>query len=275
MKSLSTNLGLGFLLSWIIVFVASAGFAQHATGDKQSTTGQSTRRRVPTSSATTEGTSEFFGLRVGSRWVYTVHGKRTGDGEHAQILPINGSYTEEIVSMRNFGSHVRLVEFVAEGFPVIYERCSKGDKTNSGDHEKMRFWYIVDRKQVRISCTQEEANQTAKSLAAAPSGRVSEDDPDYLLPFKVGASWGADPSEPKRTDSFYQWNVEAMQDLILPAGRFKGCYELTYRTLPDHEYKWVCSGAGLVVDEYQHHGTVDEYRVELQSYTPGPISPVR
>jgi hypothetical protein len=274
-KSLSTNLG-GFFLSWIIVVLASAAFEQDTTGVKQSVMGQSSRRRVSAFSVTTENTSEFFGLRVGSRWVYEVSGKREeGSGKNVRILPVHGSYSEKIVAMHDVGLSVRLVEFAAEGVPYIYGPCSDDFVRKSGNHEEMRFWYIVARNQIFSSCTQEEANQMARSLSASPSGKSPDDDPEYLLPFKVGAFWGADPSGPKRTDFFYQWNVEAKQDLTLPAGRFKGCYELNYRTLPDNEYKWVCSGAGLVADEYQHHGTVDKYRIELQSHTSGPIAPAQ
>ncbi len=90
---------------------------------------------------------------------------------------------------------------------------------------------------------------------------------EYVLPFKVGALWGADPAYGKRDDLLYQWAVDDKLEARVPLGKFKGCYDLFYRTLPDHEERWVCPGVGLVADKYEHHGTESQYRIELQSYT--------
>jgi hypothetical protein len=85
----------------------------------------------------------------------------------------------------------------------------------------------------------------------------------------VGAVWGADPAFPAREDTFYQWHVEARTDVDVPAGRFKDCFALAYRTNPDHLMRWVCPGVGLVAWEYDHHGTVEQYRAELKEWSAG------
>lgn len=92
---------------------------------------------------------------------------------------------------------------------------------------------------------------------------------EYVLPFHVGALWGADPEDQGRADGMYQWNIDGKTDVKVPAGKFKGCYDILFRTMPDHEERWICPGVGLTSLEYEHNGTVHHYLIELQSYSIG------
>lgn len=176
-------------------------------------------------------------------------------------------YSETVVSVQVFGSRVRLIELTRDGTGSGYVYCKSGEKQNNDLH----FWFIVSGPSVYSQCSQKEARELASFLSKSSSSRdLPKDVEEYVLPFKVGAYWGADPSQPKREDKFYQWNVEAKKSVAVPAGNFNDCYELVYQTLPDDEERWICTNRGLVADEYTHHGWVNHYRIELQSFTSGP-----
>ncbi len=69
---------------------------------------------------------------------------------------------------------------------------------------------------VFLRCTRSEADDLASTLRAIPPEHPSVTDPEYVLPLSVGASWGADPDQPKQNDGMYQWNVESAAALRFP-----------------------------------------------------------
>jgi hypothetical protein len=210
--------------------------------------------------------NRFLPFRVGSRWTYKVSEEsEVGSGKTAHMESSNGQYSETVVGVQTFASIVQLVELRRNGTAPAYDSC-RTDEPRTDLH----FWYLIDRFTVYTSCNEVEATELASSLSKSSSNSVPEDGPDYVLPFQLGAFWGADPTMPKRDDTFYQWTVEAKSPVTVPAENFQDCYELAYRTLPDHEERWVCAGVGLVADEYTHNGTPEHYRIELQSFTHGP-----
>jgi len=173
---------------------------------------------------------------------------------------VKGQYSDRVVTIRSMSSDVRLIELERDGTAPGYAFCS-ADERQAG---QWRFWYAIQGRKIFALCSQQDAANQSPQL------KDIEDYPEFLLPFKVGASWGVDPSGPKREDKFYQWNVDAKVDVTVPAGSFHDCYELSFKTLPDDEERWVCAGVGLVADEYTHHGTANHYRIELRSFTSGP-----
>jgi hypothetical protein len=202
--------------------------------------------------------SEFFPFVVGARWTYTYRETLTG-GPDAPEHTTRGRYSETVVSVDNaFGNAITVVGISRDGSLLVSSSCSESS-----------FWYVVSKYQIFIECDHGEAIKLATKLHDSPSGQVNEP-PEYALPFRLGTVWGLDSDTPKRSDTMYQWYVEgAGVRVTVPAGTFKGCFDMIYRTLPDHEIRWVCPGVGLVASEYEHHGTTDRYRVELESYKPG------
>lgn len=91
--------------------------------------------------------------------------------------------------------------------------------------------------------------------------------PTLILPLKVGQHWGYEDGEFKRDDFWYQWHVEAIENIKVPAGIFN-CYRLAFRTNPDHRIIWFNPKVGIVKEEYVHHGTIINEFNDLASYGP-------
>jgi hypothetical protein len=85
----------------------------------------------------------------------------------------------------------------------------------------------------------------------------------YGFPLKVGMEW-AQECDFKRTDHMYCRYVEKIEDITVPAGTFKNCFKVVYRTCPDEEAEWYCPGVGVVKYEYKHHGTIINEACELK-----------
>jgi hypothetical protein len=193
-----------------------------------------------------------------------------GSGPHAKVTTMRGQYSETVFLVdHTLGPSVQLVGVEQVGDSPDAFMCTSDADRKFDPLSKSQFWYIIDSYRIFSKCDRAEAIELAKKLVASPSGNIQEV-PDYLLPFKVGELWGADPAYPKRDDDFYQWSIEDGEtDVTVPAGKFKGCYALFYRTMPDHEIRWICPSVGLVATEYEHHGTTHHIRIELQSYRRG------
>lgn len=205
----------------------------------------------------------FFRFRVGNRWTYQFRGEEAvGTGQNIRTVKFQGEYSETVIAVRDFGSNVHLVQLSRDGDLSGWAICE--DEEKSQGH--VDFWFVVGRFHIYSKCSSDEATELASALSKSTAQNDSENAPEFVLPFRVGASWGADPEQPKRADRFYQWNVESRHAVTLPAGSFQTCYELTYRTLPDHQERLVCSGVGLATFEYTHNGTTIHYRFELKAF---------
>jgi hypothetical protein len=49
---------------------------------------------------------------------------------------------------------------------------------------------------------------------------------EYVVPFELGNRWYAGFEIPNSNDPAYQWYVESLVDVTVPAGNFKGCYRI-------------------------------------------------
>ena len=237
--------------------------------------------------------AKYFPFHIGSSWTYSFkQSTEEGSGSQMRTRKVTGHYSETVVSLdQSFGNSVQLAGVKRDGDPPSYASCPVEKDLRSPDHTKPDFWYVTDRYRVFIVCTQQDAGKLVSTLGNSPSGKISNFGPDYVLPFKSGETWGADPDTAPRDDNFYEWAVEGQGDITVPAGKYKGCYSIIFRTLPDHEIKDICPGVGLVAtrslgeyaikdicpgvglvaDEYEHHGTLDEHRVELTHYSSGAV----
>lgn len=208
----------------------------------------------------------FFPFHIGSQRTY-VYGTldQQGSGKASAINTVVGRYTETVATVNSvFGSSVRIVGVKHTGESPDFLPCTR--RVSNGEPDT---WYIVDTTRIFLQCSRDQAAKLASQLESMPPGAQSED-LEYLMPLKVGAAWGGDPTDQRREDMMYEWYVEARVDVSVPAGAFKDCYRLIYMTLPDHQIRWVCPGVGLAAFEYSHHGTEIEYRSELESFNVGP-----
>jgi hypothetical protein len=244
------------------VFTLAALSAIETTAQQHKVQNKSEIKSSPAKSDPVD-VDRFLSFRVGSRWAYKVCGKRiVGPGPDAPVKSQCEHYSETVVSVQTIHSAVRLVELVRIGDGTDFAFCGNEEKQQGPLHS----WFIVDGLNVYSRCDKKEATDLASLLSEHAPGNSFEGSPEYVLPFDVGAFWGADPAMPKRDDKFYRWNVKAKKNVSVPAGKFHGCYELVFQTLPDHEERWICAGVGLVADEYTHNGTTNHYRIELQSF---------
>jgi hypothetical protein len=211
--------------------------------------------------------ARFFPFHIGDRRTYELKGEQeTGSGPNAHMEPLRGLYSETVVSIRWLNSKTELIELDRTGLSDAYAVCAP----DSDEPSTVQFWYALASHAVLALCSRHDVEDLEAELKQSPHSSPAPEEADYVLPFRVGNTWGADPDVPKRNDSMYEWVVEGLTAVSVPAGRFGNCYQMTFRTLPDHEEQWICEGLGLVADEYTHNGTPEHYRIELKSVTPAP-----
>jgi hypothetical protein len=255
--------------SLIAPALLSAGFANRG----EPILSEKASEKVADVALASKEVAKYFPLHLGSRWTYSFkQSMEEGSGSQMRTRKVIGHYSETVVSLdQSFGNSVQLVGVKRDGDPPSYVSCPVEKDFRSPDRTKPDFWYVTDRYRVFIVCTQQDAGKLVSTLGNSPSEEISNFGPDYVLPFRPGETWGADPDTAPRDDNFYEWAVEGQGDITVPAGKYKGCYSIIFRTLPDHEIKDICPGVGLVADEYEHHGTLDEHRVELTHYSSGAV----
>ena len=213
--------------------------------------------------------SSFFPHYVGATWTYTF-GRLTqeGSGSHSRIEKELGRYTDTVMVIRaGAAPSVKTIGLQRTGLvPRLLECSPNQDGSELVIRGDAGLWLVTDERRVFEACTREAAAELSQKVST-PLGTARLPPPEYVLPFVVGALWGADPDDPPRSDEAYQWLVDSEAKVETPAGRFTDCYLLAYSTLPDHQLRWVCRGVGLVAWEYHHHGTIEEYRAELTSWS--------
>jgi hypothetical protein len=237
---------------------------------------EGTSEKVAGTSNASEEVAKYFPFHIGSSWTYSFkQSMEEGSGAKARTRTVRGHYSETVVSLeQSFDNSIQLVGVRRDGEPPSYVSCPVEKDFRSSDRTKPEFWYVTGRLRVFVVCTREDATQLVLTLGNSPSGEISNYGPDYVLPFKLGGAWGADPDYP-RDDNFYEWAIVDQGDITVPAGKYKGCFSIIFRTLPDHEIRDICPGVGLVADEYEHHGTLDEHRIELTNYSRGAVRKAR
>ncbi|MFC1666326.1 hypothetical protein ACFL0P_00450 [Candidatus Omnitrophota bacterium] len=89
---------------------------------------------------------------------------------------------------------------------------------------------------------------------------------EYLFPLEVGSKWEDTdlPGTLDREDNMYAYYVEKIEDVTVPAGTFKDCYKIVFRTNPDVAIEWFSPERGIIKAEYHHHGTITNYISELR-----------
>lgn len=257
----------GAILFLWIPLLAQSRIVQSIIGD------QSDIRLEPTTNVNKQSSpdriTDVFPFYVGGTWVYNFgilsEAIDTGSPRIGQVI---GSYTERVVIIETgFANSIRIigVEQTGENF---LSTCSS-QALVSGD---LTLWYVADSHRLYTECSRADAFATAMNLRLEGDRGTTpiSEMPEYVVPFEVGNLWPAFPDPSPRDDTAYQWHVEALVEVNVPADRFVDCYRIVLFTLPDSSVRWVCPGVGLVAQEYHHHGSVVDYRAELTSYEVSP-----
>lgn len=93
-----------------------------------------------------------------------------------------------------------------------------------------------------------------------------ERDMELVWPLEAGQTLGVLGGMEPQTDGQYVWTVGGPIDVQTPAGNFSGCYVITIFTRPDNKSLWICPEVGIVREEYNHHGSVDNRYWELYRF---------
>ena len=214
-----------------------------------------------------------FPMHIGTYWRFNIALTRQYDGP--KIEKKVGQYTEKVIfvdtqsdsSTRIIGTEISGNNFFSYCNDVESFLLSQGDITS---------WYVNESHSLYHTCTRENAYEIASSIHTEGGATVNNSDevsnkdaaekvyPNYVVPFKVGNYWADEGI--KREDTYYRYYVEAQEDVNVPAGNFKKCFRIAYRTVGSSEMLWVCPGIGLVAHEYHHNGSIEDYRAELISY---------
>ncbi|MBF0552307.1 MAG: hypothetical protein HQK60_17455 [Deltaproteobacteria bacterium] len=241
--------------------------APSTANDKQ----PSLRPSTPPSSFNTVET--VFPMYLGSYWRYNISLVRQYDGP--KIEKKFGQYTEKVISIDIQPDGVTRIIGTEISGTIFFSYCNDPDSSLIAQGD-LTSWYVNDTHHVYHACTRENAYEIAGSAHTKGEAIINTPDegsnkdspekvyPDYVVPFRVGNYW-ADEGV-KREDTYYRYYVEAKETVSVPAGNFKNCFRIAYRTLPDSVVLWVCPGIGLVAKEYHHNGSIEDYRSELISY---------
>lgn len=208
--------------------------------------------------------ARFFPFQPGARWTYNF--QQSIEGVVPNVNKIAGSWSDTVSAVERMSSSLQMVAITRRGtLPQDFGDCQASAATPG----IVDFWYVVQPTRIFVRCTEADARSLAATLIASPASPISSGDgPEYVLPFHVGAFWDNDPDE-RRNDGMYRWNVIASGSVSVPAGRFNGCFQTSYQTMPDDEERWVCPGVGLVEQDYDHHGSTNEITIKLTEYHAG------
>jgi hypothetical protein len=200
-------------------------------------------------------TRNYFPYFIGSTWTYNI--SHVTDSSSAIIE----KYSETVILIETgLGDKAQIIGLKTIG-DIPINNCPYLDIENT----LKNIWLVIDNSRIFQVCSREEAITIATSIVH----NIELADtlfPIFLVPMKIGQLWKAFPGIAPRNDTSYQWLVEAIVDVSVPEGQYEDCFRLLLYTNPDSTIKWVCKGVGLVAWEYHHHGSINDYRVELSEY---------
>lgn len=94
------------------------------------------------------------------------------------------------------------------------------------------------------------------------------------FPLVVGQRMGDVWELKSRNDGYYVWEVEEKMSREVLGKKYGDCFRITFKTLPDTEYKIFCYGIGVVEEGYKHNGSINVEVFKLISFEPGISNPI-
>lgn len=201
----------------------------------------------------------YFPLQKGNSWTY-VYETKTADGK-GKTTKKNGRIIMEVKQVYKLSNYYLAV---LSGDPVS---CAPD----------ARYGYLVGSNKVFYIPENYLGafEKAARQKLDPPMEQLSPEDGYYEgfeLPMFVGLRWGS-PQSVFRGDGNYSWYIG--QETYVQLGSKKKspvikCFELSYRTIPDHKEILFSPGLGIIKSSYTHNGTTDSYVVRLAGYTITP-----
>jgi len=207
---------------------------------------------APTSPATTTSAArpailDVFPLSVGATWVYSVTVDDVMEYHWA------GPVTETITAGKPQGLGW-IFQSDVQGHPF---RTQPVDRSQSYVVQNEHVYKVLgDRDPVEYVATEGQSFGVSQIL---------------VWPLSVGQKWG--PAEFLARGDVYVWRVEAQESVSTPAGKFDGCYRLSFYWADSHQLAWFCPGTGTVRWETHHHGSRHDEVWELREFRPGGATP--
>lgn len=200
-------------------------------------------------------TKSVFPFFVGSSWTYNVGMSIEGETR-------SGFYTETIYSMESgLSDEAQIITSIKSGENFIND-C-EGPYWYTGEYTS---WYVIDDYRVYHSCSLNEAYEIANLIIHGNPSELIPYPIEFVVPFEVGSRWYAGFEIPNSNDPAYQWYVENLVDVAVPAGNYTECYRIMLFTIGNTTTRWVCPGVGVVAREY-NKAQIVSYRAELAEYT--------
>ena len=85
----------------------------------------------------------------------------------------------------------------------------------------------------------------------------------YQYPLEDNQTWRA------FADFEYDMNAHHIGEVVTPYGKLDNCYSFLVATNPDTSIETFCAGIGFVEHSYRHHGTPQDEKFVLSSFTLG------
>lgn len=176
--------------------------------------------------------------------------------------------SEEVPSVDSFiGEYLN----IQKGDYWLYE----GTKTEQVENGKI----LSNRIQKRIEVLDIQNTSEGKLIILegtdSPNYLVQDDTLDFepndsskdkfvlSFPLYVGQKWGDEESLRNRDDEFYVWHVEEKFSENILNKEYNECFKISFKTLPDTDYRIFCYGLGIIAEGYEHNGTILKWNYKL------------
>ena len=186
---------------------------------------------------------DIFPLSVGATWVYSV----TVDDvvEYHWMGPV----TETITAGK------------PQGLGWVFQSDVQGHPFRSQPMDRLQFYVAQEGRVYKVPGNRDPMEYVATEGQSFGVSQI------LVWPLSVGQKWG--PAEFLARGDVYVWRVEAQENVSTPAGKFDGCYRLSFYWADSHQLAWFCPGTGVVRWETHHHGSRHDEVWELREFRPG------
>jgi len=205
-----------------------------------------------------------FPYFIGNTWEYSFGTRTNASADHPETNE-TAKYTAKVVNVETIDESKARVFYMEVSPPAAnYAGWIFNAPCGSVTDTKITYMILTDGKALYEECDRLKLIDIANKLFSTPENPPAG--AAYVLPLTEGNHWSRYGDEPNQDNTFWQWYVEPKTDITVPAGTFKDCYKISFRTNPDITTHIVCPGVGLVASEYHHFGSIVDYRAELTSY---------
>ena len=192
-------------------------------------------------SATRPAILDVFPLSAGATWVYSI------TVDDVAEYHWTGLVTETITAGK------------PQGLGSVFQSDLQGHPFRTQPVDRLHSYVVLDGSVYKVPGTRDPLEFVATEGQSFGVSQI------LVWPLAVGQKWG--PPE-FLTRDVYVWRVETQESVSTPAGRFDGCYRLSFDWIDSRQLAWFCPGTGIVRWETHHHGTRHDEVWELREFRP-------